>query len=253
MNKIIRIFDLETTGFDPETAGVCEVAYCELVSAENDLAGHPINWEVKSGVEELVNPGYPIPPETSAIHHIIDVDVEGALSLPAVIAAMVDPDFLDVDETVIAFAAHNAKFERQWLTPELVGNVPWVCTYKSALRLWPESPRHTNQCLRYWRNPIGLDRTIANVAHRAFPDAYVTAFLLRDMLNEGAPLEQLIEWTGQPALQFRCQIGKWRGTPWRDVDYGYLAWVSERDFDEDVIFTVRHEMERRDKEQRDNA
>jgi exodeoxyribonuclease X len=248
MTKIIRIFDLETTGFDPATAGVCEFAYCNLVSEAVDLAGDPINWEVESGVEKLVNPGHPIPPETSAIHHIIDDDVKDADPLPAVLAQTLH-DFAEVDEEIVAYAAHNAKFERLFLTPELVGNAPWICTYKAALRLWPEAPGHSNQTLRYWRNPFGLDRAVANAAHRAFPDAYVTAFLLRDMLNDGATVKQLIEWTEQPALQFRCQIGKWRGTPWREVDWGFLAWVSERDFDEDVIFTVRHEMERREKEQ----
>ncbi len=84
----------------------------------------------------------------------------------------------------------------------------------------------------------------ANVAHRAGPDAYVTAFHLRDMLALTS-LEQLIAWSAEPALQVRCRFGKHHGVPWREVDDGFLRWVAERDFDADVLFTVEHEMRRR--------
>lgn len=196
----------------------------------------------------LCSPGYPIPPENSAVHHLIDEDLVGAPSFPMVCNGI----FTAPGTEVIALAAHNAKFERQWLTDDRTHGLPWICTYKCALRLWPDAPSHSNQALRYWLKPEGLDRSIASVAHRAGPDAYVTAFLLREMLQI-ATVDQLIEWSAQPALQVRCHIGKWRGTKWAEVDFGFLQWVSERDFDEDVIFTVRHEMQRRDEEARASA
>ena len=65
------------------------------------------------------------------------------------------------------------------------------------MRLWPDSPSFSNQVLRYWRKPEGIDHERGLPAHRAFPDAYVTAFHLRDMLNE-ASVAQLIEWSNQP-------------------------------------------------------
>lgn len=236
----LRVVDLETTGFEPP-AGVCEVGWADVVSTTRDLAGEASGWTVTGRFGSLLaNPGCPIPPETSAVHHIIDEDVEAYVPWPEVIACIVHP-------TVEVYVAHSAKFERLWMTDEVTGGKPWICTYKCALRLWPEAPSHSNQALRYWRRPVGLDRTIAHVAHRAGPDAYVTAFHLRDML-EIASLEQLIVWSAEPALQVRCHIGKWRGTPWREVDDGFLRWVSERDFDEDVLFTVRHEMQRRQDE-----
>ena len=59
------------------------------------------------------------------------------------------------------------------------------------LRAWPDAPGHSNQVLRYWRQ---VDRNayprIPREAHRALPDAIVTAFLLRDLL-EDQPLERL--------------------------------------------------------------
>lgn len=237
MNKIIRVIDLETTGFTPDEHGVCELGYCDVVLDGN-------TWRVSGGTGWLVNPGRPIPAETSAIHHIVDEDVIDAPSFRDAWTQIVDGD------DVVAYAAHNAKFERAFIPEEMTSKTPWVCTYKAALRLWPASPVHSNQGLRYWRRPDGLDRTVAREAHRAYPDAYVTAFLLRDMLNDGASLDDLIRWADQPALQVRCHIGKWRGALWTEVDYGFLEWISQRDFEEDVLFTVRHEMDRRDEEWR---
>lgn len=244
---LIRVIDLETTGFEPP-AEVIEIGWVDLVPVERDLLGAPTRWEVTHQFRDyFVKPEGPIPPETSAIHHIVEEDVSSGMAWPdAVIEALsltVAPAYRP---TVLA--AHSAKFERLWLTDEVTSGLPWICTYKAALRLWPESPSHSNQCLRYWRRPAGLIREIASVAHRAMPDAYVTAFLLRDMLNEGAKVEDLIAWTNEPALQVTCQIGKWRGSKWRDVDDGFLSWISVRDFGEDVLFTVRTEMDRRDKD-----
>jgi exodeoxyribonuclease X len=238
MTAIIRVIDVETCGLDPATAGVCEIGACEV---ERTLTG----WQVGGGLQARVNPGHPIPPEASAIHQIVDDDVADAEPWEQAISRLL---WVSAGRETVAFAAHNAKFERQWITNEITGGKPWICTYKAALRLWPAAPLHSNQCLRHWRKPAGLDRAIADQAHRALPDAYVTAHLLRDMLNDGATVEQLIEWSGQPALQVRCQIGKFRGTPWREVDEGFMRWVLDRDFDEDVKFTCQTEIKRREQE-----
>jgi exodeoxyribonuclease X len=241
---LIRVIDLETTGIDPAEHGVCEIGFADLISTPDLMlsATSVLSWEVHyhESLQRLVDPMRPIPPETSAVHHIIDEDVIGQTPWNEVALDVCQPGIIE------AFAAHSAKFERGWLD-DFTGARPWICTYKCALRLWPDAPSHSNQALRYHRRPEGLDRAVANVAHRAGPDAYVTAFHLRDMLAL-APIEDLIAWSAQPALQIRCHIGKWRGRLWREVDFGFLEWVSQRDFDEDVIFTVRHEMERRERE-----
>ena len=237
----LRVIDIETTGIDPAEHAVCELGWSDVVALGRDLAGAPVDWQVAGTFESLlVHPGRPIPPETSAIHHIIDEDVETSPSWKAAAQSLLS------DQVVEAFVAHSAKVERSYLD-ELAPDHAWICTYKCALRLWPDAPSHSNQSLRYWRRPAGLDRAIANVAHRAGPDAYVTAFHVRDMLAE-VPLETLIQWSSEPALQVRCHIGKWRGRLWTEVDEGFLHWVAQRDFDGDVLFTVRHEIDRRREE-----
>ena len=91
-----------------------------------------------------------------------------------------------------------------------------------------------------------MSRDHAAGAHRAGPDAYVTAHLLLEMLDH-VPFETLIEWSSVPALLIRCHIGKERGKLWSDVDSGFLRWLLDKDFDDDVKFTARHHLEQRAK------
>jgi exodeoxyribonuclease X len=236
--KRIRVIDIETTGLEPPAAAICEIGWCDVVSID----GGP--WVVHGPADAvLVNPGHPIPPEISAIHHIVDEDVADAVTLE-----FVAPDIYGPGLTLDALCAHQAKFERAFITDEMTGGRPWVCTYKCALRLWPDAPSHSNQALRYWRRPAGLDRELAALSHRAGPDAYVTAHHLRDMLNGGALLEHMIKRSTQPALQVTCHIGKNNGKKWREVDTGFLEWMLGKDFDEDALYTARFELDRRAKE-----
>jgi exodeoxyribonuclease X len=233
----IRVVDLETTGEAPPEHWPCEIGWVDVVGTP--FAGGRL-WEVDGGhVSTLCDPGREIPPETMAIHHITNSDVEHSMTWPAALSlfsGMLPPD---------AYAGHGIKkADRHWLTDEVLGPVPWICTYKCSMRVWPEAPGHSNQALRYWRVPAGLDRALAHPTHRAGPDAYVTAFHVRELL-ETTSLEQLVEWSGQPVLQRTCRIGQWRGKPWSEVDDGFLTWVLGKDFDEDVIFTVKAERARR--------
>lgn len=228
----IIVVDLETTGLAPPEGEVCEIGFVKLY-ADSDIS---------VGRTMLVKPTRPIPPEASAIHHITDEDVARTGVSWEKAAQWL------MGEAPIYLAAHNARFDRQWLTPAITGDVRWVDTYKAALRLWPEAPSHSNQALRYWKRPQGWNDLQAMPAHSAAPDAYITACLLREMLKS-ASLDDLVEWSKVPALLPRCTIGDWRGKPWPEVDIGFLRWVmNKRRDDEDLIFSVQAELDRRERE-----
>lgn len=72
------------------------------------------------------------------------------------------------------------------------------------------------------------------------------------MLEE-MPLEQLIEWSSKPALLTKVPFGKSKGARWSEVDDGFLYWILDRDFDEDVMFTAQHALDRRDQQDREDA
>lgn len=208
-----------------------------------------MDWEVTPPQSRLCNPGRPITPETSAIHHLIDSDVAEAPNWKSVLGGLLRLN----PEKPLAYAAHGMNFEAKWLHPDWLGTTPLICVYKAALRLWKESPSHSNQVLRYWRKPTGLNRDLATPAHRAGPDAYVTALNLRDMLNGGCHYEEMAAWTKVPALTIRCRLGEYRkngeGTLWEEVETSFLRWIlSKQSFDEDTVFTVKHHLELREQE-----
>jgi exodeoxyribonuclease X len=147
----------------------------------------------------------------------------------------------------VALAAHRAAFEQRWCTPAFTGGTAWICTYKCALRVWPDSPTHSNQGLRYWRRPEGLHRPASLPAHRAGPDAYVTAHHLRDMLAL-LGVAQLLAWSAEPALLPRVPFGIHRKRRWEELDDAALDGImrGEAGGNVDVVFSARMERRRRD-------
>lgn len=226
MDREFFTIDFETTGVDAKTCHPVEVAV---------YGNHgPV-------LEALIKPPCPIPPETSAVHHISDADVEDALDWDTY-----KKDLTDIceGEPLKVLVAHNAQYEKDVLgefTPVL-----WVCTYKAALRIWPEAPSHKNEVLRYYLS-LGDDRgrNSNQRPHSAMHDARVTHLLFLECLNH-ATLEEMIEWTEQPAKLPKMPMGKHFGAKWEDVPTGYLVWCCQQaDMREDVKFCAKTELDRR--------
>lgn len=234
---MIRVFDIETTGTDPAEDRIVEIAAYDL---------NPLDGSISFAGAALCNPGRPIRPEASAVHHLTDGDVA---EMPPF--DQVWPRFAADDIT--AYAAHNSEFEASFLPDD---GVEWICTYKGALHAWPDAPGHSNQVIRYWRGLDGranFDRSLASLAHRAAPDAYVTAHLLSDLLQI-ATVPQLITCTKQPKRYPVLTFGKHYGMKWADVPGGYLEWLRDgkHDMDEDWRVCARRELNRRIKESGDH-
>jgi exodeoxyribonuclease X len=227
---IIRVCDLETTDKAPP-GEVIEVGYCDLTHTTDGWSvGEPVSWLCGA---------LDIPPETQAVHHISPTDVAGLPTFDLT-------SFVEQSTDVACFAAHNAAFEQQWIDCDIP---QFLCTYKAALRVWPDAPGHGNGVLRYWlarQGLISLDHEKAMPPHRAGPDAYVTAHVLKALL-ERATGREMIGWTRQPALLPKCPIGKeWRGKSWSEVDDGFLGWMLRQDdMEEDLRWNAQRELDRR--------
>jgi exodeoxyribonuclease X len=223
----VRVIDIETTGTDPETDAIIEIASVDVL-ADGTIANQ---------LSTLVRPGIPVPPEASAVHHLIDEDIANAPPLMDVVGMFRGAD---------AYVAHNADFERSFLGP-LMGEAPWVCTYKAALRIWPDLLSHSNQALRYrlgFVNPFGIDRHTLS-QHRALSDAIVTAAVLTEVIKH-APWSDLVRWSSEPALLSVFRFGKHRGERFDAVPEDYLRWIVEgqNELSDDVKASARHWLER---------
>lgn len=223
---IIRVIDFETTGVEPPEAEVCEVGVCDL-SLNARTIGKPHSW--LCSVSKM-------PPEVRAVHHISLAECSGCDPF--------DPETM-VYENLSAVAAHNAEFETKFFKPTL----PVICTYKAALRVWPEAPSHSNGALRYWledQGKIAPEHALTQPAHRAGPDAYVTAHILLALFNTGATGRDMIAWTKEPRLLPTCPIGKFRGKPWAEVEDGFLGWMLRQPtMEDDLKWNAQREIARR--------
>ncbi len=110
---VFTFLDVETTGLSPRTSRVCEVA----------LIGFQGNCRV-CHFSSLVNPGLPIPPETSRIHGITDEMVKNSPAFPALAPRLIAL----LEGTVIV--AHNTDFDLSFMEMEFA---------RAGLRL-PELP-----------------------------------------------------------------------------------------------------------------
>lgn len=229
---VLRVIDFETTGMEPPFE-VVEVGYCDLIGDDQTWeVGLPVSW--LCGVQV-------ISPETRAVHHISAAQVAGLPSFAATRARL-----FEGDPVLSAIVAHNLDFEERFLGQH---GALSVCTLKAALRVWPDAPAHSNGVLRYWledRGLLSLDHDTAMPPHRAGPDAYVTAHILKALFAAGATGKDMVAWTQEPRLLPKCPIGKFRGQPWSDVEAGFLNWMlGQPTMEEDLKWNARRELERR--------
>lgn len=228
----IRVIDFETTGLDPETSEVIEYGWCDLVRSEAGV------WEVGKPAAHLYSVRA-IPPEARAVHHITMDDVAEAYPFD-------EAEVHNPIEDVAVFAAHSLAFEDLFIPSRCL---PGICTWKAALRLYPDAPSHSNTVLRYWledRGLISLDHETAMPPHRAAPDAYVTAHLLKSMLDAGTTGREMVAWTKEPGVLPRCTIGEFMGKPWPEVTTGFLEWMTRQPtMEPDLKWNARRELDRR--------
>lgn len=247
----LRVVDFETTGEPPEADAV-EAAFVDVVQsweatgvAEQGCVEEMPVWHIEvPGWSTLVRPERKIDVEARAAHHLSDEDVAGGADWAGVRFELTRTSREDAagyrNDRPDYLVAHNAEFEQQ-----LMGDVdvPWICTLKAALRLWPDAPRHTNQVLRYWL-PDCDPGDAGMPPHRALPDCRVTALILIRALNL-APIEQLVQWTQEPRYMPVIGFGKHRGKRWSEVPRDYITWVLRQDFDEDTKWNARQGLEGR--------
>lgn len=240
---VARSLDFETTGApvpiagnkNPENHAVIEGGWCDVILDDvaarvpDDADRGRVMSDISTGaqilepVSELVNPGRDIDIEALAVHHIQPIDLEGKRTPDRMFMTMNSP-------RPNYWIAHNAEFEQTFFNGG--EDAKWCCTFKTALRVWPEAPSHKLQVLRYWLNidaEPDFERDLALRPHRAPDDAYVAAFIFRRLLKE-IDIETMLRWSKGPALLSRLTFGQYFGEFWKDVaakDAKYLKWIIE--------------------------
>ncbi|HZR35149.1 MAG TPA: 3'-5' exonuclease [Nevskia sp.] len=227
-DAVFRVIDTEGTDKNPVLSRVCELAFVD-VSARGHVSR---TWC------SLINPGVPIPPSASAVHHLTDADVAQAPRLH---------DFRDLLEVPV-LAAHNADYDSTVLS--LPASALVVDTERLAKHLWADIGSYGLQECRYYLQ-LKVDLPPRGGAHTALGDAVVTAALLVRCLAEAAAqwpdirtVKQLIRRISTPVLL--------KYTPFRNREVfahcstDHLQWIVDRGAGgEDCVFTASHHLKQR--------
>jgi exodeoxyribonuclease X len=230
---IVRTFDLESTAFPPEGQIIEAGSVDTVLEREHEdapwVAMPPITRCAK---RTFFTPDVPCDLEARATHHITDDMWKGA------------PHHSTLGEWVHAgdpelYCAHNAAFELAYV--QMPPGCFMIDTYKVALRVYPDFPRHTNQYLRY-----ALELELGDEAmppHRALPDAYTTAHIFATMLERGGcTLKEMIQWSREETYLTKIGFGKHFGVKYSEAPKDYLRWCLKQDMEPAVLAACRREL-----------
>lgn len=217
-----RVIDTETTGLDPRSDAVVEVAWAIVRGDGTTLTAGA----------SLVNPGRSIPVEAARVHGIRDQDVASAPPLSEVFernTALWSPTLTAV--------MHNASFDAAFLQgfqQFRAGNPDILCSLRLATNLLPNMSSYRLDDLR---GRLGLSSgSGAGASHRAAGDvAATTALLMRLIdvyLNAGYPDD--VDAFAQFSEIFRMPFGKHQGEQLTDVPPDYIDWLLGREIDDDL-------------------
>lgn len=192
--------------------------------------------------ETLIYPGRPIPPESTAIHHITDEMVAGKPTIDQILPKIFEiagshtiiGHGIKHDIDLIALAAEKANI------PTSIGKNPRMDTLRLA-RLYGESPINSLEQLRKHFN-VPLEG-----AHRAMSDVIVNMHVFKHLCRRFRTTSEVFDILSKPIQMRLMPFGKHKGRPFKELPIEYLIWASNKEFDEDLIFSLRTEIKRRKK------
>jgi len=232
----ILFFDTETTGNTHEDRIV------QLAIKERGVQIPFIN--------ELFKAPFPIPFESSAVHHISNKMVANKPLFQE------SPRYSDIKElfespdTIVV--AHNSAFDVAMLAAEDIHPTNVICTYKTVRHIDIET-QFTNYKLQYLRYALDMELDVG--AHDALADVIVLEllfeYLLKKLMDSGKTedeaLAEMQTITTEPAFMREFTFGKHKGMRVEEVakiDPGYLSWLLTEKLknpigEEDWIFTLQ--------------
>ena len=223
--------DCETTGLEPKTDRIIEVAVTKFTFSET-----------LETYETLIDPETPISEISMSIHHITPEMVQGKPKIEEVlpkVISMIDTHIIIGHgiQLDIAFLQESAKrFDIATHFEKLI----FIDTLRLA-RLYGESPTNSLEKLRQHFN------IAEEGAHRAMSDVTVNIHVFKYLTKSFKTTEELLERLKKPILMKTMPLGKYKGRTFNEIPLEYLKWAIRGDFDQDLIFSIKTELQKRNK------
>lgn len=237
LKRPIIFFDLETTGVNISRDRIVEISYIKIM---------PEGTEIEKTYR--VNPGMPIPAESTAVHHITDEDVADKPSFKQIAHDLVK-EFAGCD-----FAGYNSnRFDIPMLAEEFA-RAEVNFDFSRARFIDVQNIFHKKE----QRTLVAAYRFYCNAdltdAHSATADTRATYEVLKAQLDKYPDLENDVAKLSEFSAQTRnvdlagrlirddkdrivINFGKYKGMPAEKVlheDSGYYGWIMQGDFTSDT-------------------
>jgi DNA polymerase-3 subunit epsilon len=264
LTRPLHVFDTETTGPNPDTDRIVEIGFQRFTSE-----GIVKEWR------SLINPGVPIPAESTAVHGISDEDVTTKCRkckqpaeahptsndmhvcetwLPVPTFAQIAPS-LASGFSCCDYAGKNIRFDLRVVAAEMARIcIPW--SYADAFVICADRIEQ-----------LGEPRTLADLyrkhlgkemedAHQALADVRATSELMYAQLGRYDQLPRSLEtlhkmmWPGwidsEGKFRFdekgvaRVNFTKHKGSPIRNLDAGFWNWILRQNFNAEIKAIARN-------------
>jgi DNA polymerase III subunit epsilon len=199
-------YDTETTGVRSDKDRIIEIA---AYDPDQDVS-----------YVKFINPGCPIPAESTAITGITDEMVATASGFDIIGKEFME--FCGPDAVLIAH--NNERFDKLFLEAEASRNslvLPswqYLDTLKWSRKYRTDLPSHALQALR---EEYGFK---ANQAHRALDDVMMLYRIFSIMIDD-LSIETVLELLAQPTDINRMPFGKYQGRLLSEVPPDYFVWL----------------------------
>jgi len=259
----VTVIDTETTGKDPDTCEIIEIASGFFKTSD---------WTISS---KLFKPTLPIPPEASSKNNISNKMVVNA-PLMSEINKNELSNLIRQQDTEL-FVAHNSEFDRLVLLSNfkknnnniegLLSNSNWLCTWRLSKAIFGVDFDSMQYSLNYLRYYLNLDIDDNLIAHRADADVLICARLLERLLVEAIDrglidvdsddyLGQLHKLCWDPLPVLTWPLGKHKGKKLTDIPTDYYLWAIQKldkfekgneMYDLDLVLSVEKILNEREK------
>ena len=232
INKDVFVcIDIEATGLEPSVDRIIEIAGVKFTFDK-----------VLDSFSTLIDPETEISKQSQCIHNISLDMVKGKPKIREVLPEVLN--FIS-NHTIIG---HGIKFDIDIISNEAyrnkivcyIHNAPYIDTLRLA-RLYGESPYNSLKELSRHFN-IEFEG-----AHRALNDVKANVEVFKRLTTSFTSTKQIFRRLEKPILLKKIPLGKHKGRLFSEIPIEYLQWAAGKDFDQDLLFSIRLEINNRKK------
>lgn len=230
-DEIFVCLDCESTGLDSENDRIIEVA---AVTFTFD--------KILNTYESLINPECEIPESSQKIHNISQEMVKGQPKIIEILPSLVEflGHYIIIGHGITFDIALLANAAKRHSLPFPKKSIRFIDTLRLA-RLYGESPINSLEKLRQHFN------IAAEGAHRAMNDVVVNIEVFKHLSKNFKTTEEILTRLEKPIRLKAMPLGKHKGRRFEEIPVEYLQWAASKDFDEDLLYSIRKELSTRKK------